>query len=273
MTSKRIVGSTWPPTSPGVPGTFTQKEYFHGNAFVFHDTSPHPSLQGRKPMKAYYEHLNTPIGVLRIEASDAGVTRVIFTGSTTVVTSAGQRGPIGADTLLPQEPPRGSDVGSAVILPPAAAVVPTESSPNEHTTTAREQLVEYFEGRRTQFTVPLCVEEGTAFQREVWGALTAVPHGRTQSYADIAAAVARPNAVRAVGAANGRNPTLVIVPCHRIIGSRGQMTGFSSGLDRKVWLLEHERKHRGEEKEEEEEEEEDERPQGKGVKRLKKACL
>ena len=81
---------------------------------------------------------------------------------------------------------------------------------------------------------------GTAFQRKVWAALREIPAGATKSYSDLAAAVGRPNAVRAVGMINGRNPISIVVPCHRVIGKDGSLTGYGGGLDRKRWLLQHE---------------------------------
>jgi methylated-DNA-[protein]-cysteine S-methyltransferase len=101
---------------------------------------------------------------------------------------------------------------------------------------ARAQLAEYFEGRRTRFDLPLA-PRGTPFQQAVWRALLAVPFGRTSTYGAIAAAVGRPSAVRAVGAAVGANPIAIIVPCHRIIGRDGALTGYAGGLDRKARLL------------------------------------
>lgn len=106
-------------------------------------------------------------------------------------------------------------------------------------TRTREELAEYFDGRRRTFSIPLA-PNGTAFQRSVWSALTAIPFGTTISYAELARRVGNLAAVRAVGAANGRNPIPVIVPCHRVIGSDGSLTGFGGGLPRKKWLLQHE---------------------------------
>ncbi|KKC99538.1 methylated-DNA--[protein]-cysteine S-methyltransferase [Photobacterium halotolerans] len=102
-----------------------------------------------------------------------------------------------------------------------------------------QQLSEYFSGQRKHFDLPLSMP-GTAFQREVWQALTDVPFGVTCSYSDVARQIARPKAVRAVGAANGKNPIPIVVPCHRIIGRSGTLTGYAGGLDKKRWLLEHE---------------------------------
>ena len=104
---------------------------------------------------------------------------------------------------------------------------------------ARQELEEYFGGARQDFSVPLDLE-GSPFQVEVWTALRAIPYGETVSYADIAQAIGRPAAVRAVGAANGRNPISIIVPCHRVIGADGSLTGYGWGVDRKAWLLAHE---------------------------------
>ena len=104
---------------------------------------------------------------------------------------------------------------------------------------ARQELEEYFDGRRRTFDVPLA-PNGTEFQLSVWSALTTIPFGTTISYADLARRVGNEAAVRAVGAANGRNPIPVIVPCHRVIGSDGSLTGFGGGLPRKKWLLQHE---------------------------------
>ena len=101
------------------------------------------------------------------------------------------------------------------------------------------ELAEYFRGARRTFTVPLA-PAGTAFQQRVWSALLRVPYGRLESYAAIARAIGSPAAVRAVGAANGRNPIPIIVPCHRIVGSNGALVGYGGGTARKQWLLEHE---------------------------------
>ena len=105
---------------------------------------------------------------------------------------------------------------------------------------ARTQLAEYFAGRRARFDLPLAAR-GTPFQQAVWQALLAVPFGGTSTYGAIAAAIRRPRAVRAVGAAIGANPIGIVVPCHRIIGRDGSLTGYAGGLERKAKLLELER--------------------------------
>jgi methylated-DNA-[protein]-cysteine S-methyltransferase len=107
---------------------------------------------------------------------------------------------------------------------------------------ARQQLTEYFAGERREFDLPLKLN-GTEFQMSVLRALQKIPYGETTSYADIAERIGRPKAVRAVGAANGRNPIPIIVPCHRVIGSHGDLTGFGGGLDTKEALLRLEAEH------------------------------
>jgi methylated-DNA-[protein]-cysteine S-methyltransferase len=102
---------------------------------------------------------------------------------------------------------------------------------------AASQLAEYFAGERQQFDLPLDLSHGTAFQQSVWQALRQIPHGQTCSYGRLGAQIGRGAAVRAVGAAVGRNPLSVIVPCHRVLGADGALTGYAGGLDRKVRLL------------------------------------
>ena len=105
---------------------------------------------------------------------------------------------------------------------------------------AAAQLAEYFAGRRHVFALALA-PRGTAFQRMVWDALLRIPYGETRGYGELARALGRPSASRAVGAANGRNPLAIIVPCHRLIGASGALTGYGGGLPAKRWLLDHER--------------------------------
>jgi methylated-DNA-[protein]-cysteine S-methyltransferase len=99
-----------------------------------------------------------------------------------------------------------------------------------------KQLAEYFSGKRTAFELDLA-PRGTEFQLAVWNALLAIPYGDTISYAELARRIGKPSAVRAVGAANGANPIPVIIPCHRVIGSNGTLTGYGGGIERKQWLL------------------------------------
>ena len=101
---------------------------------------------------------------------------------------------------------------------------------------AAQQLDEYFAGQRKVFDLPLA-PQGTPFQTEVWQGLRQIPYGATRNYSELAHAIARPKAVRAVGAANGRNPLSIIVPCHRVIGRSGGLVGYAGGLERKQFLL------------------------------------
>jgi methylated-DNA-[protein]-cysteine S-methyltransferase len=105
--------------------------------------------------------------------------------------------------------------------------------------TARDELREYFAGERHEFNVRLA-PRGTVFQRRVWDAVRAIPFGETRSYAQIASTIGAPRAVRAVGAANALNRWPIIIPCHRVVGSDGRLTGYAGGLERKEWLLRHE---------------------------------
>jgi len=107
---------------------------------------------------------------------------------------------------------------------------------------AARQLAEYFAGRRRDFDLPLRLE-GTDFQRRVWQALQEIPYGATWSYGEQAKRIGNPNASRAVGLANGRNPISILVPCHRVIGANGSLTGYGGGVERKRWLLAHEGLH------------------------------
>ncbi len=147
--------------------------------------------------------IDSPIGVLTLVASDRGVTRIMFENED----------PPAAEALVDNNDP---------VLAAAAA-----------------QLAEYFVGTRKEFDLPLDLE-GTEFQKQAWLALADVPYGETTSYGAQAEAIGRPGAFRAVGAANGRNPIPIVLPCHRIVGADGSLTGFSGGLDIKARLLAHE---------------------------------
>jgi methylated-DNA-[protein]-cysteine S-methyltransferase len=155
----------------------------------------------------FYEYLESPIGPLLLVADEGGLTYV----------------------GLPKR-------GNAQPAPRDAQHAKSKLRAACH------QFEEYFAGTRREFDLPLH-PHGTAFQLEVWGALLAIPYGETTSYAAIAKRIRRPNAVRAVGAANGANPLSIVVPCHRVIGSDGDLTGYGGGLPAKRWLLAHERAH------------------------------
>lgn len=115
----------------------------------------------------------------------------------------------------------------------------TQRKANAITDLCKLQLTEYFAGARQKFTVPLD-PQGTPFQQSVWDCLVKIPFGTVQSYGEIAKALNKPKASQAVGGANGRNPITLIVPCHRVIGGNGSLTGYAGGLERKLWLLKHE---------------------------------
>lgn len=147
--------------------------------------------------------VSTPVGPLALDADDDGITWLSLDGS----------------------PPAHPSATTAVAC--------------AHLADAARQLEEYFDGRRTDFDLTLAMH-GTPFQREVWRALVDIPYGETISYGELARRVGAPGAARAVGLANGRNPVPIIVPCHRVIGANGTLTGYGGGLDRKRWLLAHE---------------------------------
>ena len=149
----------------------------------------------------------SPFGMLEIEASDEGISAI--------------RWPSIPDDKQPDPRISASSSGR-----PESPLLET----------AKTQLDEYFQGARNNFELPLSLT-GTPFQQLVWNALKAIPYGTTTSYGAIANAIDRPRAVRAVGRAIGSNPIPLIIPCHRVIGAGGKLTGFSGGLDRKRWLL------------------------------------
>ncbi len=111
--------------------------------------------------------------------------------------------------------------------------------PNEFTDKCKQQLLEYFAGSRTEFELALD-PQGTEFQKSVWSCLSKIPFGEVVTYLDIAKMINKPKGSQAVGGANGRNPISLIVPCHRVIGSSGALTGYAGGIERKLWLLNHE---------------------------------
>ncbi|MEE4245856.1 MAG: methylated-DNA--[protein]-cysteine S-methyltransferase [Kangiellaceae bacterium] len=110
---------------------------------------------------------------------------------------------------------------------------------NQHTEQGVQQLTEYFNKHRKVFELTLDLQ-GTDFQRQAWQALMDIPYGETRSYQQQASSINNAKAVRAIGMANGRNPISIIVPCHRVIGSNGKLTGYAGGIDKKQWLLQHE---------------------------------
>lgn len=119
-----------------------------------------------------------------------------------------------------------------------------EEGENKHIKQIRKELKEYFEGKRKEFSVAL-VTPGTDFQKVVWKELQNIPFGSTRSYQEQSVALNRPDSVRAVANANGMNRISIVIPCHRVIGSDGHLTGYGGGLKRKRWLLDHEKKYSG----------------------------
>lgn len=113
------------------------------------------------------------------------------------------------------------------------------TKPNKITDLCKQQLTDYFSGKRKIFDLPLD-PKGTEFQKIVWKCLSTIGFGQTVSYLDIAKMVNKPKGLQAVGGANGRNPISIIVPCHRVVGSNGSLTGYAGGIERKLWLLKHE---------------------------------
>lgn len=120
---------------------------------------------------------------------------------------------------------------------------PVVAGKNQHIDQCKVELSEYFSGKRRQFDVALAIQ-GTDFQKTVWNALSDIPYGKTVSYAQQAQAINKPTAVRAVANANGANKISIIIPCHRVIGSDGTLTGYGGGIERKRWLLDFERETR-----------------------------
>jgi methylated-DNA-[protein]-cysteine S-methyltransferase len=118
---------------------------------------------------------------------------------------------------------------------------PAEDRDGQPFAAASRQLSEYFDGERTEFDLDLALD-GTAFQRRVWTALRDIPYGQTISYGQLADRIGQPSASRAVGLANGKNPIGIIVPCHRVVGADGSLTGYGGGIDRKRFLLAHEQR-------------------------------
>jgi methylated-DNA-[protein]-cysteine S-methyltransferase len=154
-------------------------------------------------MSLVYKMMESPIGKLKLVASDKGLVAILW------------------------ENDRPSRVRLGELVEDGGHPVLVETE---------RQLGEYFAGRRREFSVALDMR-GTRFQRDVWEALLAIPFGETRSYGQLARQLGNQRATRAVGAANGRNPVSIIVPCHRVIGSSGKLTGFAGGLDVKARLL------------------------------------
>ena len=154
-------------------------------------------------MSYVYKTMKSPVGVLKLVGSDAGLAAVLWE----------------------HDRPNRVRLDANVEAPDHPVLVEAE-----------RQLGEYFAGKRKAFTVKLDYR-GTSFQKKVWDALLAIPFGETRTYGELARQIGSPAAVRAVGAANGRNPIAIIGPCHRVVGSTGKLTGFAGGLEAKATLL------------------------------------
>ncbi|HEU4405126.1 MAG TPA: methylated-DNA--[protein]-cysteine S-methyltransferase [Polyangiaceae bacterium] len=170
-----------------------------------HDVDPWFDDRGGPEGPAFERQVPSPVGPLRLVASASALVGLYFPG---------HRGA--------PAPGRPADERHPVLAQ------------------AEAQLREYFAGRRLAFSLPLA-PRGTPFQRRVWRALVAIGPGETRSYAELARGLGRPTAARAAGAANAKNPLSIVVPCHRVVGSGGALTGYAGGLERKAWLLAHER--------------------------------
>ena len=162
----------------------------------------------------------SPVGDLLLTASETGLTGVYFPGS-----RHGPPAPLAPSPVLSSPP-----------FPLSAMRRGGTKGVLDRT---EEQLQEYFAGKRTTFDLAL-EPSGTDFQLKVWDLLRKIPYGVMTSYGELARALGDPQKSRAVGAANGANPIPIIVPCHRVVGSKGELTGFGGGIERKRWLLEHE---------------------------------
>jgi methylated-DNA-[protein]-cysteine S-methyltransferase len=162
-------------------------------------------------MPTYYKYIDSPIGELLLTASDDALTGVYM-----------------------NEHKNGAGLGSDWVNQETPVI-----------TEAKRQLSEYFAGTRRTFDLPVAPPTGTAFQHNVWQELRKIPYGETITYGELARRVGDANASRAVGAANGRNPISIIVPCHRVIGASGKITGYAGGESRKAFLLAHEKQSAG----------------------------
>lgn len=154
-------------------------------------------------MNLFYKFMDSPVGKLKLVASDKGLVAILWE----------------------------NDSPRRVRLEDLA-----EDANHPMLAQAAQQLQEYFAGKRKSFSMPLDMR-GTRFQKDVWQALQAIPFGETRTYGDLAKQLGNPAATRAVGAANGRNPVSIVVPCHRVIGASGKLTGFAGGLGVKAQLL------------------------------------
>lgn len=158
------------------------------------------------PRHLVYADISSPVGILTLLASDAGLHMILWDNERNTIEA--------------------TDALSHFQHEPQHPIIQE----------TQKQFSEYFAKQRTTFTIPLCIE-GTAFQKLAWQALQQIPFGKTISYAQQATQLGDKNKARAVGMANGMNPISIIIPCHRVIGSNGKLTGFAGGFDKKLFLL------------------------------------
>ncbi len=198
------------------------------------DPEDHPFTLIEAPMRTlYYAEMESPVGIVSLVSSDRGLVAVdLHSDRKSQDATAGS---VQKEMKSGKSPSLLRKMKERL---PGANLVP-DSGKNR---SALEQLNEYFEGKRTEFSLPLDLG-GTEFQKKVWKAVSAVPFGETRSYGEIARIIRNPKAVRAVGQANKANPVPLVIPCHRIIGSDGSMTGYGGlkGIPTKVKLLEMEK--------------------------------
>ncbi len=196
--------------------------------------------------------VDSPLGPLTLVASGGALAGLYMNGRTpepaeAPQAAAGAAGPqdaAPARAATPQDAAAAQDTAAARAAQHTAAARDTAGAQDADAAVLAEaarQLAEYFDGQRQDFDLPLALD-GTAFQRRVWDALLGIGYGETVSYGQLADQIGRPTAARAVGLANGRNPVSIIVPCHRVVGSDGSLTGYGGGLDNKQRLLELERR-------------------------------
>ena len=173
--------------------------------------------------------VDTPVGPLTVVASEVGLRAVLWPDDDPARVPSASGDGDGDEDPDGDGDPDGDEEGDV------------QAAPHPILEQTRRQLGEYFAGERTDFDLPLD-PVGTDFQRSAWDALRAIPFGTTVSYGDQAATMGDRNKARAVGAANGRNPISIIVPCHRVVGANGSLTGFAGGTEAKRFLLDHERR-------------------------------
>jgi methylated-DNA-[protein]-cysteine S-methyltransferase len=160
-------------------------------------------MTGTKAVTLYYKEIESPVGKLKLVTSLSALVAILWERE--------RQDRVKLDPMSPD--------------PHHPILIETE-----------RQFIEYFSGTRTKFDLPI-EPRGSEFQKKVWRALREIPFGETRSYLDLAKALGTPNAVRAVGAANGKNPLAIVVPCHRVIGANGALTGFAGGIEAKAKLL------------------------------------